>query len=282
MSDQDRLADVRAALDEEVSDLEEQRQLLAVADGLDRHYQGRRRGAWVFTAGAVAASLALLVGGAYAVLGQAHLTVPSTTQASAAAVTAAVPMAASVPASKLNAAWRPTGVASNTPMGLLAGPLSDGDVAVVVWNFDANSTMPLEEVVVPTKSAILAPSVEQTAWIPVTSRQLFTNLGPTNVTGWGSVIRMWKLGQAPNISFAALPSGSFPGLPLVPIRYAAGTAKLAGGRLVLVEVPGVNPSYWLINTDGEVMAAGDTLPAPLASYAPVQHGVAALASLLNL
>ncbi len=278
MTEDDRLADVRAAVDEEVSDPEEQRQLMALADGLDRHYRGRKRGAWGFTAGVAAAAVALLVGGAYALLNHPLAPVSPASGSPPAAVTAAVPMAAELPAAKIAAAYRPAGLAPNTTMGLMAGRLADGDTAVLVWNMSGTAA-PLEEVVLPSANAILTPSVEQTAWFPVTARKL-----AGQGSSWASVLMLMGRGAPPALSFVALPSGSFPGFsaPAVPIHYAPGVSHLTGGRLILIKVSGLNPAYWLINTDGQVMAAGQTTAAPLASYGAVQQGLPALEHLLGL
>ena len=277
MADDDRLADVRAAVDAEVSDPEEQRQLMALADGLDRHYRGQKRGAWGFTAGVAAAAVALLVGGAYALLNHPLAAVSPASGAPPAAVSAAVPMATELPAVKIAAAYRPAGLAPNTMMGLMAGRLADGNTAVLVWNM-SGSAAPLEEVVLPNANAILVSSVEQTAWWPVTARKL-----AANGSSWVSVLRLMNQGTPPALSFVALPSGSFPGFsaPAVPIHYATGMSHLTGGRLILVKVAGLNPAYWLINTDGQVMAVGQTTAAPLSSYGTVQQGLPALEHLLG-
>lgn len=280
MTDDDRLADVRAAVDEEVSDPEEQRQLMALADGLDRHYRGRKRGAWGFTAGVAAAAVALLVGGAYALLNHPLAPVSPANGSPPAAVSAAVPMATELPAAKIAAAYRPAGMAPNATMGLMAGRLADGATAVLVWNMNGTAA-PLEEVVLPNANAILSPSVEQTAWFPVTARKLAVD-GPS--FSWVTVLKLMAQGTPPQLSFVALPSGSFPGFsaPTVPIRYAPGVSHLTGGRLILIKVSGLNPAYWLINTDGQVMAAGQTTAAPLSSYGTVQQGLPALEHLLGL
>ncbi len=274
--DDDRLADVRAAVDEEVSDPEEQRQLMALADGLDRHYRGQARGAWGFTAGVAAAAVALLVGGTYALLNRPQAPVSPAAGSPAPAVTATVPMATEVPAAKIASAYRPAGLALNTTMGLMAGRLADGDTAVLVWNM-GQSAGPLEEVVLPNANAILTPSQEQTAWFPVASGKLAAQ-GPS----WATVLTLMRRAEPPALSFVALPSGSFPGLPAVPIDYGSGVSHLTGGRLVLVKVAGLDPAYWLINTNGRVMAVGRTLAAPMSSYGPVQQGLPALEQLLGL
>ncbi len=278
MAEDDRLADVRAAVDEEVSDPEEQRQLMALADGLDRYYRRRQRGGWGFTAGVAAAAVALLVGGAYALLNRPLAPLSAASGSPPAAVAAAVPMATELPNAKIAAAFRPTGLAPNTMMGLMAGRLANGDTAVLVWNM-SGSAAPLEEVVLPSASAILTPAVEQTAWWPVTAGKL-AGQGPS----WASVLTLMRRGSPPQLSFVALPSGSFPGFsaPAVPIHYAPGLSPLTGGRLILIKVSGLNPAYWLINTDGQVMAAGPTTAAPLSSYGTVQQGLPALEHLLGL
>ncbi len=297
--DDDRLADVRAAVDEEVSDPEEQRQLMVLADDLDRHYRGQKRGAWGFTAGVAAAALVLLVGGSYELLNRPLIPVSPAAGSPALAVTAAVPMATEVPAGKIASAYRPAGLALNTTVGLMAGRLADGDTAVLVWNM-SESAGPLEEVVLPNANAILTPSQEKTAWFPVASGKAAA-LGPSwpsqektawfpVVSGrlaalgpsWATVLTLMHRGEPPALSFVALPSGSFPGLPAVPIHYVSGVSPLTGGRLVLVKVAGLDPAYWLINTNGRVMAVGSTLAAPMSTYGTVQQGLPALEQLLGL
>ncbi len=276
--DGDRLADVRAAVGQEVSDPEEQRQLMALADGLDRHYRGRQRGAWVFTAGVAAAAAALLVGGTYMLLNRPLAPVSPAGKGSVAplAVAGAVPMATEVPAAHLVPAYRPAGLAPNTLVGLMATKLGSGSTAVLVWNMQGTAA-PLEEVVVPAAHDLLVPSVMRPAWWFVTSRKVAAQ-GPS----WATARNLIGRQQPPALAFVALPSGSFPGLPTVPIHYAAGVSHFTGGRLLLVQVKGLDPSYWLVNTNGQVVAVGPTLAEPLSSYGPVQHGLAALERLVGL
>jgi hypothetical protein len=291
-SQEDRLADIRQAVDEATADPEEQRQLLAVADELTRHYGGRRRGGWVFTAGAVAAAVGIMAVGAYTVLGRIHGPVPSQKAlgSGVAVVTSQVPYVTVTAVGKLAAAYRPQGMSPLAEVVLMKDKLANGDTAILVWNPASATTAPVEEVVVPTASAVFTSPGALFGGESVATRNLFllktlaqggAGASRSGTKAWSAPESWVAQGQAPPLSLVLLPSGSFPGLPLIPIHYAPGVPELSGGRLVLVQVAGISPAYWLINTDGQVVAAGSNLAEPLSSYGPVQHGLAALEQLLG-